>query len=280
MSPGLLTSKRLPAFPQREQDPPSSRVPHASHHAYDLFPCEMLVLDMVWYCGVFIFINDDMIIPGMDFEKLRRVDPGYRGGPDRLRFSRTEALHIFAAVAVLSIAFAILLIRGGSRLSPDGVVNFLMLLLLAGFLVSCSFLTHELGHKYVAQYYGAWSEFRAYPFGLVMAVVFSYMGFLFAAPGAVYIQGDIDKEQYGKISMAGPMMNFIIGAFSIVAWLMTTGLVSNILFQLAWLNAFLGLFNMIPVPPLDGSKIISWKWQVFAVMAAVGAAQLAFLYLY
>ncbi len=210
---------------------------------------------------------------------LRRVDPGYRGGGDRLRFSRTEILHIAAAVAALSLAFAVLLNRG-SRLHEDPVVSFLMLLVLSCFLVACSFLTHELGHKYVAQYYGAWSEFRAYPFGLAMAVFTAFMGFLFAAPGAVYIEGDITREQSGKISLAGPMVNFVIGAVAIVAWINTTGLASGIIFYLAWLNAFLGVFNMIPVKPLDGSKIIAWKWQVFAVMMAIGIAQLAFLYLY
>jgi len=31
----------------------------------------------------------------------------------------------------------------------------------------------------------------------------------------------------------------------------------EVLEQAAWINASLGLFNLIPVPPLDGSKIVS-----------------------
>ncbi|UAL07500.1 MAG: site-2 protease family protein [Candidatus Methanogranum gryphiswaldense] len=212
----------------------------------------------------------------MDLEGLKRVDPGFKRGPSGLSFSKTEIAHITIAVIVLSIAFAIMM-YSDSYLDANKTLNFLKLLIISVLLVTCSFLVHELGHKYVAQSYGAWSEFRMYPLGLMMALVFSFFGFLFAAPGAVYIQGNISKEQNGKISMAGPMMNFIISAVAIVAMLMTTGLTSQILLQLAWLNAFLGIFNMIPIFPFDGSKIFAWKWQVFLIMVIIGAAEMIFL---
>ncbi len=215
----------------------------------------------------------------MDLEGLRRVDPGFKGRPMGLSFSKVEIINIAIAVIVLSIAFAIMLYRGGSYLDPNDAFSFAMLLVISVLLVTCSFLIHELGHKYVAQSYGAWSEFRMYPLGLIMAIPFAFFGFLFAAPGAVYIQGNITNEQNGKISMAGPMMNFIICAVAIVATISTTGLISTVLFQLAWLNAFLGLFNMIPIPPFDGSKIIAWKWQIFLIMAIIGIAEMAILLL-
>jgi Zn-dependent protease len=212
----------------------------------------------------------------MDLEGLKRVDPGFKRGPSGLSFSKTEIVHIAIAVIVLSVAFAIMM-YSDSYLDANKTLNFLKLLIISVLLVTCSFLVHELGHKYVAQSYGAWSEFRMYPLGLMMALVFSFFGFLFAAPGAVYIQGNISKEQNGKISMAGPMMNFIVSAVAIVATFMTTGLTSQILLQLAWLNAFLGIFNMIPIFPFDGSKIFAWKWQVFLIMVIIGAAEMVFL---
>ena len=44
--------------------------------------------------------------------------------------------------------------------------------------------------------------------GLILAIVTAAFGFVFAAPGAVYIQGEyISKEENGKISIAGPLIN-------------------------------------------------------------------------
>ncbi len=214
----------------------------------------------------------------MDLEGLRRVDPGFRKGPGGLSFSKTEIVHIAVALIVLSIAFTVMLYRGGSHLDNNTLVNIAEIFLVSMLLITCSFLIHEMGHKYVAQSYGAWSEFRMFPAGLLMALVFSFMGFLFAAPGAVYIRGNINKEQNGIISMAGPVMNFIVGAIALILTFMTSGLTSSILFQLAWINAFLGIFNMIPIPPMDGSKVLSWDIRVFLTMAAIGIAELAILY--
>lgn len=209
---------------------------------------------------------------------LRRVNPGSNNPMTGLKFSRTEVRHILIAVAVLSLAFTIMLYRGGSRLDSDVTMSIIKLFAVSVCLVTCSFLLHELGHKYVAQSYGAWSEFRMYPAGLLMALVFSLLGFLFAAPGAVYIRGNITQEQNGKISLAGPAVNFIISAFAIVMCLTTGGVTSQIMFQLAWLNAFLGLFNMIPIPPLDGSKIVQWSIPAFIITAIIGGLELGFLW--
>lgn len=222
-------------------------------------------------------------------EGLRRVDPGAnkkKGEFAGMQFSRTEIMHILVAVLVLAAAFTIMLRKSylpfiSSYLNTSVLVSILVLFAVALLLVVCSFLLHEMGHKFVAQKYGAWSEFRTYPMGLLMALVFSFMGFLFAAPGAVYINGNITKEQYGKISLAGPVVNFIIAGIAIVMMLMApSGFARAILFMLAWLNAFLGVFNLIPIPPLDGSKVVTWSLPVYLVTFVIGLAELAFLYLF
>jgi len=214
-------------------------------------------------------------------DRMRRVDPGFRARSGRISFSKTEILHIAAAVAVLSVAFT--LIMRGSRLDSDPTTNILMVIGLSVLLVVCSFLTHEFGHKFVAQRYGVWSEFRAYPYGLVMALIFSALfGFLFAAPGAVYIRGNMDKRMNGVISLAGPGVNFVIAAAAIAMTLvLEPGTLAYVAFQmLAYLNAFLGTFNMIPVQPFDGSKIVAWNIPIYVAAVAIGLAELAFVWLY
>jgi Zn-dependent protease len=50
--------------------------------------------------------------------------------------------------------------------------------------VGTGFMLHELAHKFVAQRYGYWAEYKASPMGLIFTVVMAAMfGFVFAAPG-------------------------------------------------------------------------------------------------
>ena len=213
-------------------------------------------------------------------DSLRRVDPGYRRPRGKISFSKTEILHITVAIVVLSAAFSLIMRNG--RLDPDPTMNIILIVGISFLLVVCSFLFHEFGHKFLAQRYNAWSEFRAYPYGLVMALVISMFGFLFAAPGAVYIRGSIDKDSYGKISLAGPAVNFTISAIAIVIVLsLTPGTLVFVIFSmLAYLNAFLGLFNMIPIPPFDGSKIVAWSIPTYLAAAAIGAIEFAIVWMY
>jgi len=213
---------------------------------------------------------------------LRRVDPGYRAPRGQIRFSKTELLHITAAIVVLSIAFSMIM-RGSTLVPGDPTMNTVYIVGFSFILVIFSFLVHELGHKFVAQRYNAWSEFRAYPFGLAFALIISVIaGFLFAAPGAVYIRGDINREMNGKISLAGPAVNFMIAAIAIVmCFILAEGtLILSIFAMLAYLNAFLGLFNMIPVLPFDGSKIVAWDLKIYIATVIVGAIEFAIVWLY
>jgi Zn-dependent protease len=129
-------------------------------------------------------------------------------------------------------------------------------------------MAHELAHKFVAQSFGAWSEFRMLPTGYIL----SAMAILFSVPifgtGVVYSSGMSNREQVGKTNLAGPLTNFILAAI-----LMTTALTMSIFAPLGFssllfrfgiqLNAFLGLFNMIPFEPFDGASIRNWSNRVW-----------------
>ncbi len=68
------------------------------------------------------------------------------------------------------------------------------------------------------------------------------------------------------VSIAGPLMNFILAlistvlVFAILTWVPNTFYLYEPLIKMATisvsLNYTLGIFNLIPLPPLDGSKII------------------------
>ena len=115
-------------------------------------------------------------------------------------FSRIEIRDITISVLVLTAAFTI--IFGDWKLfSDDFVVNTVFWIVSSFLMVILSFMLHELGHKFTAQRFGAWSEYRMYPVGLIICLIGSLFGILFAAPGAVYIRGYITDEMNGKISV-------------------------------------------------------------------------------
>ena len=83
--------------------------------------------------------------------------------------------------------------------------------------VGTGFILHELGHKFVSMKYGYWAEFKLWPQGLLVALVTSFLGFVFAAPGAVYTYANyMTDEINGKISIAGPIVNIVLAIIFIL----------------------------------------------------------------
>ena len=204
-------------------------------------------------------------------EGARRINMNY-GMP---MFSRIELRDIAIAVAVLTASFTIIFSRRWRLFSDDVMMNALWWVLVSFIMVMSSFILHELAHKFTAQRFGAWSEFRMYPTGLILCLIMSVVGFLFAAPGAVYIRGYITDEMNGKISIAGPAVNIGISTVALILCLIIgKGLSADIFFLLAYMNAFLAVFNLLPIPPLDGSKVLKWNPAVYAVSVAAAVALL------
>jgi len=189
-------------------------------------------------------------------------------------FSNLEVRDIFVAWLGLGLAF---FLSGSSQnlggltnlgsiflRSPRAVVNFFLISLIT---VGSGFVLHELSHKFTAQRFGYWAEFRMWPLGIVLALVTSLIGFIFAAPGATYISGvNITESENGKISLAGPMTNVAVAAAFLPFLLL--GRASTFLGQLGsegvFVNVFLALFNLLPVMPLDGAKVFAWSKRSWA----------------
>jgi len=177
-----------------------------------------------------------------------------------ISFSRTEVRDLLTAWIAISLAFTIAM--GGP---------FLQGFVIAAITAGLGFLLHELGHKVVAQHYGAWAEFRSFGVMLLVGVALALFGIIFLAPGAVMISGrTIGTTRNGKISAAGPAMNFALALLFLLApW----PLVRAYGFQI---NAWLGLFNLIPFAPFDGAKVWAWNKAIYLVMVLVGIAAVGF----
>ena len=181
-----------------------------------------------------------------------------------MRFSRDEIRQILISVAVLTLAFAVVLIDGVYNIARQPE-TFALMLVAALLAVLTGFLSHELAHKRLSQSYGCFAEYRMNLWGIFLALITSLFGFLFALPGAVVISGRITVEQNGRISLAGPAMNLIIGGacFALIFFVSWPALVLLMIYVIAYVNLWLGLFNLLPFYPLDGSKVLFWNKPVY-----------------
>lgn len=204
------------------------------------------------------------------------LEPGKPG-----KFSRMEVVHLLISIFVLTIAFAFALTNnnlihgfGNFRLLPLGIaMSFLGIL--------TAFFFHELSHKFMAQRYGLWSEFRMYPIGLLLAFLLAvFTGFVFAAPGAVMFRGDSRNFETGRIAVAGPLANIVIAFITFLLYLFVffeTSTIGQIVGFICLINAFLATFNLLPFGPLDGAKIVRWNATVWIILFIMAVAMMMYI---
>jgi Zn-dependent protease len=185
------------------------------------------------------------------------------------RFSDVEIRHL--AVGLLLISTIPLTLMSGDLFRRPIVV------LGAVGIFAAAFLLHELAHKFSAQQLGYWAEFRLNMFGVLITLMSFFSNFKVVAPGAVVISGLMFGEDYGKISLAGPLTN-IIQAFLylFVGFTSANHLVGFLADAGVTVNSSLALFNLIPFGVFDGAKILRWDWRVW--LAAVATSGLLFFY--
>ncbi len=181
----------------------------------------------------------------------------------KFKLSRKETMDLLVSWLTISLAFAI---------AASGILNIGSLipnLIISLIIVGTGFIFHELAHKYVAIKYGAWAEYRTWNAGLIFALIMAiFFRFIFAAPGAVYIAGNLSRKQGGMISLAGPLTNIVLGVLFLLAnMLFPVNTLPSVITQFGYrINFFLALFNLIPFGPLDGSKVARWDMKIWAIV--------------
>lgn len=189
----------------------------------------------------------------------------------RLKTSKTEIEHLWKAWLAISIAFAIVL-SGGFSINLVSF-KFLISIVFAAFTVGIGFLLHELGHKLTAQHFGYWSEFRANFQMLFLMIMISFLGFVFAAPGATMIAGRVEKNKYGIISAAGPIINILLALIFLgLSFATPFSAIRIFAFYGVLINSWLALFNMIPFGVLDGAKVIRWNVVAYFLIVVASLA--------
>ena len=189
----------------------------------------------------------------------------------------------FTSHEIRDIIISMLVIGGVFAYVFRGINNgdFISLIPVTLVAVGFGFVFHELAHKFMAVRYGFYAEYRLWIQGLILAIITAALGFVFAAPGAVYIHGQyISKEENGKISIAGPLTNIALAIIFFIIPLFTPP--SELLFLICSLgftiNSFIAFFNLLPVSMLDGAKILKWNPLVWMVTIAIAFVMTAYPY--
>ncbi len=187
-----------------------------------------------------------------------------------MRFSAFELRELGKAWFAISLAFAIALTGiSFSSLGKIFTIGFTIPFIFAGLTVGIAFLGHELSHKFLAQKYGCFAEFMANTQMLILALICSLFGFIFAAPGAVVIHGQIRRDQYGKVSAAGIIANLVMGiVFLLLMLFVNTPELKQFLLYGCNVNSWLAIFNMLPLMPFDGVKVLMWNRKAYFALAA------------
>jgi len=185
----------------------------------------------------------------------------------------------------------------GKREIEDLLISFIVLVLLfsnfelrrvpyALIAVLTAFVFHELAHRQMARYYGYRAYYKRWDTGILLALlvgivtrILSGAVWIFAALGAVEVYAPYaydERETFGKIALVGPVTNIAIGAVSLAALRMLPPFTYLwwALRMTATVNLWLAFFNLLPFPPLDGSKVVRWNAGAWAV--SIGVAYLLF----
>lgn len=166
--------------------------------------------------------------------------------------------------------------------SPDKflMVLFLYVLpLLIALLISISF--HEWSHGYVAYLFGddtpkkhgrlSLNPFTHLdPVGTLMLFI---IGIGWAKPVPINPDNIKNKTKLMLVALAGPLSNFLLALLISIILIFSVSHYANSDITLEsspyWIlisyvnliieiNIILGIFNLLPIPPLDGSRILSW----------------------
>lgn len=141
--------------------------------------------------------------------------------------------------------------------------------LIPGIIIAMSF--HEFAHAYVAHLMGDDTAKRAgrltldpishiNPLGFMMLLI---GGFGWANPVPIN-ENNFRNRKLGVflVSIAGVTMNIIIATLTLIIISLTQNVFSSpqyyqVMNSIVWLNIAFASFNLLPIPPLDGSKILA-----------------------
>jgi len=139
-----------------------------------------------------------------------------------------------------------------------------------------SAIVHEVSHGLMAEKFGDDTAREAGritlnpiphidPYGSILLpalLLFVHSPIIFGAAKPVPVNfNNLRPRKLGMaaVSLAGPLSNFLLAIICalVLRFGLSNSVASPILLQVIFINLILGTFNLIPIPPLDGSKVVA-----------------------
>ncbi|MCO1599979.1 site-2 protease family protein [Desulfosporosinus nitroreducens] len=137
------------------------------------------------------------------------------------------------------------------------------------------FAFHEFAHAWVADRLGdptprSQGRLTLNPFvhldlfGTLMALIYRFGWAKPVMTNPHYYRGDKRRGQM-LVSLAGSIMNLIVAFVVMLLWYLTmlgvqgsqwSDVISLVFYSAVWMNLGLGIFNLLPIPPLDGFGVL------------------------
>jgi Zn-dependent protease len=189
-------------------------------------------------------------------------------------FSKGEIKHLAIAIVVLTLIFSF-------KPFPNIGLNFDLIPYYA-IIVIIAFLIHQVVHKLVARKFGCAAIFKIWPNGIFFGLVLMLIGIPFAAPGIVMIYPyffgrwgykvkTLTTNENGIIALSGPATNMFLAILVSIF----TGFNPGFFGYFVLVNSWMAFSTIVPIPPLDGSKIMEWRIWVWGLMIAISILLIA-----
>lgn len=148
--------------------------------------------------------------------------------------------------------------------SPTTIITKILVLLI-------SFPIHELSHAWTANYFGdntaklqgrlTWNPLAHLDVTGSLIFILSYFGWAKPVPVNPNNFRRENPNAYLLVSLAGPMSNLVLAILAAIPIRLGFITISNnffglILLNFIFFNLILAVFNLIPLSPLDGGKIL------------------------
>ncbi|MBU5689510.1 MAG: hypothetical protein QXM68_03980 [Candidatus Aenigmatarchaeota archaeon] len=169
-----------------------------------------------------------------------------------MKFSKDEIKDIIVSISIMTLFYTF----------PEWSIKFATYFLI----ISISFILKQIMHKMMAKKLQCTSTYKVHMpfflFGLWLMILKPILGLSFLVVGSIEIVPykfgrwgiklvKLTPYDLGIITLAGTMVNLIIAyTFLFVQ--------SDISQTIVKINCMLVIFNMIPLPQFDGSKIFMW----------------------
>ncbi|MDY6777548.1 MAG: metalloprotease [Candidatus Nanohaloarchaea archaeon] len=208
-------------------------------------------------------------------------------GRKSYQHSREEVRNLFISSIALGIAFAIAIYGGSNRITYFMDPSFPLAAIISGVLAGTSLLAKELAQKGTSRAIESYTQYEIWSPGIILAVLGSFLGIVVAAVGGTRVfteyteragrwRVELSPQHLGIVGSIGPMMTLSLAmGFLMLQTFSPMLLGKNLFIVAAQINAFISLFSMVPINPLDGSKTLRWNVVLWAFIVLMSLAVLA-----